>query len=88
VVLEALASGTPVVATRVWGTPELLPDPGLGILVDGVDEASLGAALGEALRRPWDREAIAAHGRRFRWDATAAAIESALAGLGEGSAAR
>jgi glycosyltransferase involved in cell wall biosynthesis len=82
VVLEALASGLPVVATRVWGTPELLSDRAYGILVDSTAEEVLAGALTEALGRAWDREGIARYGRQFRWEGTAEAIETVLAGLG------
>ena len=84
VVLEALASGIPVVATRVWGTPELLADPGHGILVDSTAEGILGGALSDALGRAWDREGIARFGSRFRWETTAEEIETVLRGLGAG----
>lgn len=87
VVLEALATGVPVVATRVWGTPELLSDPAWGTLVDSTAPEPLGGALAEALGRPWDREAIARWGASFRWEATAEAIERVLAGLGARGAA-
>ena len=35
-------------------------------------------------QRVYDREGIARHGQQFRWDATAKAIETALAGLERG----
>src|SRR5262249_41795206 len=57
VVLESLACGTPVVATRVWGTPEILHSPELGVLVEQ-DEASIAAGLETALRREWNRELL------------------------------
>jgi glycosyltransferase involved in cell wall biosynthesis len=81
VILEALASGIPVVATRVWGTPELIAEPSLGILVDSVEESVLGDALVTALGRTWNPETIAAHGRRFRWEATAERVEEVLRSL-------
>jgi teichuronic acid biosynthesis glycosyltransferase TuaC len=34
VLLEAMACGAPVVATRTWGTPEVVGDRGAGLLVD------------------------------------------------------
>lgn len=45
--LEAMASGRPVVATRVGGIPELVLDGTTGILVDSEDEVSLSSALAE-----------------------------------------
>jgi glycosyltransferase involved in cell wall biosynthesis len=81
VLLEALASGTPVVATRVWGTPEIVSDGSLGILVDAVDPSTLGDAVANALARPWDRARLAASVRRFSWEAAAEAIVSRWDGL-------
>ena len=39
--LEALAGGRPVVATRVGGTREVVPDPGAGRVVDPLDPAAI-----------------------------------------------
>lgn len=44
VVIEALASGIPVIATRIGGTPEHIT-PDLGIIVEPKDEAALEAAI-------------------------------------------
>ena len=49
--LEALACGRPVVATRVGGPPEFVP-PGAGILVDPADEDALTDALRAAADLP------------------------------------
>jgi hypothetical protein len=51
-----------------------------GILVDSVDEA-LGEALVSALSREWDAPAIAAEGRRHRWESTAERVETVLSSL-------
>ncbi len=44
--LEAMATGLPVVATRVGGNPELVVDGETGMLVPPADPATLAAALG------------------------------------------
>ena len=45
VILEAMALGRPVVATRVGGTPEAIDDGEHGLLVDPLDTGALAAAL-------------------------------------------
>lgn len=67
VVLEAMACGLPVVATRVGGIPEVLPGHA-GVLVAAHDRAALGQALADSLGREWPRDAILEHAGRFRWD--------------------
>jgi glycosyltransferase involved in cell wall biosynthesis len=63
-ILEAMACGRTVVATRIGGPPEFVPN-GAGILVDPLDEAGIARALAQAATyaTPNDaaREAAAAH---------------------------
>ncbi len=66
VVLEAMACGTPVVATQVGGVAEVLPEFA-GLMVPPQDAAALQAALQRALAMVWDAERIVAHARRFDW---------------------
>lgn len=72
VVLEALACGRPVVATRVGGIPEIMSDS-CGRLVPPRDAALLARALGEVLDTTWNPEAIAAQWGRS-WNTTAAEL--------------
>jgi glycosyltransferase involved in cell wall biosynthesis len=83
VVLEALASGLPVVANRVGGLPELIDETN-GVLVESPEPARFAAGIAEALERPFDRADIARRAReRFGREAVAdrlrAAYEEALA---------
>ena len=64
VILEAMAAGRPVVATRVGGTPELVLEGKTGILVERNDPAGLARAIGSLLRDGALREEFGAAARR------------------------
>jgi glycosyltransferase involved in cell wall biosynthesis len=66
VIMESLACGTPVVATKVWGAPEILTSTDIGILVDRTPDA-LYNALKRALETTWDRKRIQAHVKDRNW---------------------
>ena len=98
--LEAMACGTPVVASRVGGIPEVVVDGETGRLVEPGDVAALGQALREVLADPARARRMGEAGRRrveahFSWDRIAdrtmtvyrEAIESARAHR-EGAPAR
>ena len=58
-VIEALASGVPVVGTAVGGIPEMVTE-GMGVLAETGSAESIANAIEAALgRAPWDRDAIA-----------------------------
>lgn len=81
VVLEALASGRPVVATRVGGIPDVVPVPATGVLVAPRDPAALATALALTLERvragELDPESVRAHGPRS-WEESADALFDVL----------
>jgi glycosyltransferase involved in cell wall biosynthesis len=78
VVLEALASGRRVVATRVGGVPDLITDKKLGALVPAGDPDALADALVLALREPYDPSEVARIGARGGWAASASALHDVL----------
>jgi glycosyltransferase involved in cell wall biosynthesis len=57
VLMEAMASGLPVIATRVAGVPELVTDGETGLLVPPGDTASLARAIVDLLDTPPHRRA-------------------------------
>jgi glycosyltransferase involved in cell wall biosynthesis len=75
--LEALACGRTVVATRVGGPPEFVPAEA-GVLVDPLDEDALAAALREAAGRPVPNEAARAAAERHDVNEQARRVEEIL----------
>ena len=90
--VEALACGTPVVATRVGGLPQVVgPDGECAVLVEPGDVGALVDAIGALLASAADRERLGDAGRarattRFSWRsvarATVQAYEDAIAATG------
>jgi phosphatidyl-myo-inositol dimannoside synthase len=81
-VLEALASGTPVVATPAGGIASAIDDGRTGLLVAERDTVALAGAIRALLAEPARRAAIGAAARaavdaRFGWGAAAARFEAA-----------
>jgi teichuronic acid biosynthesis glycosyltransferase TuaC len=72
VLLEALACGTPAIATTVGGTPEILASPVAGRLVEERSAEALSAALRDLLADPPPRAAARAYAERFGWRQTTA----------------
>lgn len=87
VLVESLASGTPVVADRSGAGPEIVDSDAVGRLFDRDDPADLARAMSEALELGRAAETAAACRRRardFSWERTADGYEelyrSAIAG--------
>ncbi len=62
-ILEAMAAGLPVVATRVGGTPEVVTDGDNGLLVAARDPEGLSRAMLALARDERHRRRLAANGR-------------------------
>lgn len=75
-VLEAVASGRPVVATRVGGAPDVVTSHS-GVLVAPHDAAALATAIADVIRRSWDADRIRDSGAGG-WDEGAAVMHGVL----------
>lgn len=82
VVLEAMATGAPVVATRVGGLPEVVEDGVTGFLVPAGDVAALAERLAWVLRHPEAARDVGQRAAAFvRAHVSAESYVAALAGL-------
>jgi glycosyltransferase involved in cell wall biosynthesis len=83
-VVESLAVGTPVIATRVGGVPEVVEDGVNGLLVEPGDVGGLAAAIGRFARDPGLRARLRDAARpsvaRYAPDAVYGRIREILAG--------
>ncbi len=68
--VEALACGTPIVASDVGGIRELMKSSDAGRIVERTPEA-ISAAIKDLLANPPSREAVAANVSAFSWDENA-----------------
>ena len=77
VVMEALACETPVMATEVWGIPEIITCDDLGLLTKR-DEQEIAKNISAALRRTWQSDKIRRYIRKNTWDKTAISVLDVL----------
>jgi glycosyltransferase involved in cell wall biosynthesis len=65
-----MACGTPVIATNIWGTPEVVSTPAAGMLMNARDGGSLAQSWNALFAATPPREATRAHAETFSWVAT------------------
>jgi teichuronic acid biosynthesis glycosyltransferase TuaC len=70
VLLEAMACGTPVIASNIWGTPEVVSTPAAGLLMAQRDAASLASAWRTLMANTPERQATRCHAEGFSWAET------------------
>jgi glycosyltransferase involved in cell wall biosynthesis len=70
VLLEAMACGTPVAATNVSGTPEVVQAPEAGVLIETRTPVGIATAIRGLLAQPPLRAATRAYAETFSWEET------------------
>jgi glycosyltransferase involved in cell wall biosynthesis len=70
VLLESMACGTPVLASAVWGTPEVVAVPEAGRLLKKRDAASIAAAVTQLRSAFPDRAKTRRYAEQFDWQST------------------
>jgi teichuronic acid biosynthesis glycosyltransferase TuaC len=70
VLLESMACGTPVLASAVWGTPEVVAAPEAGLLLKNRDAASIVGAIAQLRSALPNRTATRRYAEQFDWQST------------------
>lgn len=72
VLLESMACGTPVIATNIWGTPEVVSTPAAGRLMADRTPAALALSFAALFADYPSRADVRAHAEKFSWETTTA----------------
>lgn len=72
VLLESMACGTPVIATNIWGTPEVVSTPVAGRLMADRTPAALALSFAALFADYPSRADVRAHAEKFSWETTTA----------------
>jgi len=78
VLLESMACGTPVVATSIWGTPEVVTSPVAGVLVADRTGSGLADGVKRLLEDYPSRDETRMYAETFSWGETIAGIKKIL----------
>jgi glycosyltransferase involved in cell wall biosynthesis len=70
VLLEAMACGTPVVASNIWGNPEVVATPDAGVLMAARTSAGVADAVKTLFTQLPERARTRAFAERHSWEAT------------------
>ena len=70
VLLEAMACGTPVVASNIWGNPEVVKTPASGVLMELNTPGGIARAVRTLFANLPARTATRAYAEGFSWDDT------------------
>ncbi len=70
VLLESMACGTPVVASAIWGTPEVVTTPDAGVLMEKYDAEGIVDGVRRLFAKLPERAATRRHAEKFDWHDT------------------
>lgn len=84
VLLESMACGTPVVATAIWGTPEVVASDDAGVLIDKRSAPAIAEGVNRLRANYPARQSVRAYAEGFSWDATSAALNKVFVTLPDG----
>jgi glycosyltransferase involved in cell wall biosynthesis len=88
VLLEAMACGTPVVASNVWGNPEVVGESAAGIIAEENTPDGISSAVRRLHANLPARPTTRAYAEQFSWDATTEGQLRLFQGLRHGSGTR
>ena len=70
VLVEAMACGLPVIASKVGGIPEII-NKDIGVLVEPKNPEELAKGVINAISKGWDRQFIKEHAKDYTWEKNA-----------------
>ena len=65
-----MACGTPVVASDIWGNPEVVREPAAGVITRENSPAGIAEGVRRLLAQGVPREMTRAYAERFGWEET------------------
>lgn len=70
VLLESMACGTPVIATAIWGTPEVVASKEAGLLIPERNVEQITLTIQQLVNNPPERSAVREYAEQFSWEQT------------------